>query len=100
MRGAIETAFREHYDELGGMLYQLLESKEPQERQIGQLLTGLEYENLVTALNLALEAQVSIIRSLSCSVKLPGYHSGSAVVDWNYGQACFEPAWKRIRLIN
>ncbi len=40
VRRAIETAFREHYDELGGMLYQLLESKEPQERQIGQVLTA------------------------------------------------------------
>src|SRR5579859_247020 len=61
VRGAIETAFREHYDKLGGMLDQLLASKEPRERQVGQLLTGLEYENLVTALNLALEAQVSIL---------------------------------------
>ena len=42
------------------MLYQLLNSKEPQERQVGQIVTSLEYENLVTALNLALEAQVSI----------------------------------------
>ena len=60
MKQAIETAFREHYDGLGGMLNQLLESKKPQERQIGQLLTGLEYENLVAALNLALEVQDSI----------------------------------------
>ncbi len=60
VRGAIETAFREHYDELGDMLRRLLASKEPQEKQEGQLLTGLEYENLVTALNLALKAQVSI----------------------------------------
>ncbi len=43
------------------MLYQLLNSKEPQERQVGQILTSLEYENLITALNLALEAQVSIM---------------------------------------
>ena len=43
------------------MLYQLLESKKPQEKQVGQLLTGLEYENLVTALSLALEAHASIL---------------------------------------
>ncbi len=60
VRSAIEIAFREHYDELGGMLYQLLQSKDPKERQVGQLLIGLEYENLVTALNLALKAQVPI----------------------------------------
>lgn len=43
------------------MLYELLKSNEPEKRQIGQLPTGLEYENLMTALNLALEAQVSIL---------------------------------------
>ncbi len=59
-RNAVETAFREYYDQLGAMLHQLLKSKEPQERQVGQILTSLEYENLVTALNLALAAQVSI----------------------------------------
>jgi tetratricopeptide (TPR) repeat protein len=58
---AIETAFREHYDEIGGILYQALESKDPQERRLGQILTSLDYENLVTALNLALAAQVSIL---------------------------------------
>src|SRR5579863_198971 len=59
-KAAIETAFREHYDQVGDALDDLLNSKEPQERQIGILVTGLEYENLVTALNLALDAQVSI----------------------------------------
>ena len=62
IRSAVETAFREHYDHLGKMLYQLLKSKEPQERQVGQMITRLEYENLVTALNLALAAQVSFYR--------------------------------------
>jgi hypothetical protein len=63
VRSAVETAFRVHYDQLGGMLYDLLKSKEPQERQVGQLLTTLEYENLVTALKLALETQVSIFNT-------------------------------------
>ena len=53
------SRFREHYDQLGDMLYELLEFKEPQKRQVGQLLTSLEYENLMTALNLALTAQIS-----------------------------------------
>jgi hypothetical protein len=61
LRPAVETAFREFYDELAAGFYQLLKSKEASEKQIGQLLTGLEYENLYTALHLALAAQVSII---------------------------------------
>jgi tetratricopeptide (TPR) repeat protein len=60
-RSAVSTAFREHYDNLGAMLHDLFISKEPQERQVGQILTALEYENLVTALNFALKAQVSIL---------------------------------------
>ncbi len=60
VKSAIETAFRQHYDQLGGALYGLLNSKDPQKRQLGQILASLQYENLVTALNLALEARVSI----------------------------------------
>ncbi len=59
-KAAIETAFREHYRQVGRSLHGLLTSKDPQERQIGQFITRLQYENLVTALNLALVAQESI----------------------------------------
>ena len=59
-KAAIETAFCEHYRNVGRSLDRLLTSKDPHERQIGQLLTKLEYENLVMALNLALAAQESI----------------------------------------
>ena len=61
MRYAVETAFRQLYDLVGNDLANLLRSKESQERQWGQVLTDLEYENLVTALNLALAAQDSIL---------------------------------------
>ena len=61
LRAAVETAFRLHYDQVGNALYDLLQSKEPQERQVGQILTSLEYTNLSTALDLALAAQVSIL---------------------------------------
>ena len=57
---AIETAFRELYDQVGNTLYSFLKSKDPQERSLGQLLASLEYENLVMALNLALKAQMSL----------------------------------------
>jgi tetratricopeptide (TPR) repeat protein len=60
IRSAVETAFHEHYDQVGSALLYLLESQDPGDRQMGQLLTSLEYENLVTALNLALDAQISI----------------------------------------
>ena len=55
---AIHSAFREVYDGWGNELYRLMESKDPQETQIGQYFTELEYENLSLALQLALTAQV------------------------------------------
>ncbi len=61
MKTAVEEAFREHYYRLAGELYQLMKSKQPQEKQIGQVFTGLEYENLYTALQLALTAKTSIL---------------------------------------
>src|SRR2546425_12621391 len=42
-------------------LYDLLESKEPKGRQLGQGLVSLEYENVMAALNLALVAQGPIL---------------------------------------
>src|SRR5260221_634768 len=59
-KAAIEKAFCEHYREVGGSLHGLLTSKAPQERQIGQIIAHLEYENLVTAINVALAAQETI----------------------------------------
>ena len=59
-KSAIEKAFCEHYCEVGNSLNGLLTSKEPQEQQIGKLITQLEYENLVSAIHLALAAQESI----------------------------------------
>ena len=60
MRHAIQAAFRQHYDDVGAALNRILRSKEAQQKQLGQLLTKWEYENLSTALNHALAAQVSI----------------------------------------
>jgi len=58
---AIETAFRQHYDNIGLAITQLLDSKKANQRQLGQVLARFEYENLFTALNLALSARVSIL---------------------------------------
>jgi tetratricopeptide (TPR) repeat protein len=58
---AINMAFHEVYDQWGEQLASLQQSKDPQERQLGQVFTELEYENLTTAIHLALELQVSSI---------------------------------------
>ena len=57
-RTAVETAFRELYDGLGGELHQLITSKDPQQRQLGLAFVSLEFENLTTALELALQQRV------------------------------------------
>jgi len=48
---AIETAFRLLYDQLGDALNDLLVSKDPNERQVGQLVTGLEYEQIIQCIS-------------------------------------------------
>ena len=63
VKAAVEAAFRLHYDGLGGALRGLLSSKKAQEKQLGLALVRLEYENLYTALFLALEAQGSIFNT-------------------------------------
>src|SRR5258708_25249466 len=57
---AVERAFWEHYQRLSFTLHRFLTSSDAHERQISQILSGLEYENLVNALQLALAAQMSI----------------------------------------
>jgi hypothetical protein len=52
---AIEAAFREHYNVVGGALVQAIQSKEAQERQVGQDLIRMEYENLFTSLAISLQ---------------------------------------------
>ena len=53
-RRAVETAFHQHYEGIGGTLSQLIQSKEAQERQLGQVLINLEFDNLLMSLKLAL----------------------------------------------
>ena len=62
LRRAIETAFRLHYDGFGGQISEMMESKEPQPKQLGQILARIEFENLHRALNLALNAHASLQR--------------------------------------
>jgi tetratricopeptide (TPR) repeat protein len=62
VKQAIETAFREHYDNVGQTQIDFLEDEDVQKQQMGKSLGSLEHENLLTALNLALEAQVSFYK--------------------------------------
>jgi tetratricopeptide (TPR) repeat protein len=58
---AVAVAFRTYYVVMSGTLNAWLSSKDAPERQLGQVLVRLEYENLMTALRLALEDQGSIL---------------------------------------
>ena len=58
---AIETAFREHYEGIGGFLGELTDSKEAGQQQAGFALIKEEYENFYTALQIALRQQKSIV---------------------------------------
>ena len=60
-RMAIEKAFQDHYRNLSQQLDALITSKEAKEQQIGLLVTGFEYENLLTALRFALREKASVI---------------------------------------
>lgn len=60
-RQGVETAFREYYEDLAVVMYQLMESNKEDEKELGEFLIRPEYENFVTALELSLNARVSVI---------------------------------------
>ena len=60
LRAVIESAFREHYRDIGQALYKLATAKEPQQQQLGLALIGLEEQSLALALDMALAAQEQI----------------------------------------
>ncbi|MHC5756072.1 MAG: tetratricopeptide repeat protein, partial [Nostoc sp.] len=59
-REALQEGFKNHYIGLARDYNRYMESKEPQERQIGIFFCRLEYENLYNALQICLEKQESI----------------------------------------
>jgi tetratricopeptide (TPR) repeat protein len=59
-REALQTGFKNHYQALARSYNQLMESKEPQERQLGIFICRLEYENLYQALQICLANQENI----------------------------------------
>ncbi len=54
---SVEMSFYQHYNNIGDFLQQSIQSTEPDTRQIGLVLTRIEYENLSTSLMLALRDQ-------------------------------------------
>ncbi|MFN8467951.1 MAG: tetratricopeptide repeat protein [Caldilineaceae bacterium] len=77
-RAAVETAFRALYDGLGGALHRLIKSKDPQERQRGLALVSLEFENLTTALELALQQRAVFFNPYEAIYSLLGEQSKHA----------------------
>jgi len=57
---ALSEGFKNHYQVLAGYYNQLMNSKEPQERQMGILFCKWEYENLYNALQICLEKQEKV----------------------------------------
>src|SRR5450755_679352 len=74
-RKTVEAAFHEHYRGISTRLYLSLGSNDPLERIGAQVFTSLEYENLMTALNLALAEQDSILNPWRA---ISRYHSISS----------------------
>ena len=59
-RAALSEGFKNHYRGLAGYYNQLMNSKEPRERQLGIVFCKWEYENLYNALQICLKQQDSI----------------------------------------
>jgi tetratricopeptide (TPR) repeat protein len=54
-QSAIRNTFKQHYIDLANAYYQLLESKEPDQRQLGIFFVRQEYENCYAALQICLK---------------------------------------------
>ncbi|BAZ31896.1 hypothetical protein NIES4074_43690 [Cylindrospermum sp. NIES-4074] len=59
-REALQEGFKNHYIGLANYYYQLMQSKDAQERQWGIFFCKLEYENLYNGLQICLEKQENI----------------------------------------
>jgi tetratricopeptide (TPR) repeat protein len=65
-QAAIWEGFKNHYRDLAGSYNNLLNSKNPQEKQWGILFCRWEYENLFNALQIALNQQESVLSIITC----------------------------------
>jgi tetratricopeptide (TPR) repeat protein len=60
IQSALQDGFKNHYRSLADSYKQLMQSKDPQEKQLGIIFCRLEYENLHAALQTCLQKQGSI----------------------------------------
>jgi tetratricopeptide (TPR) repeat protein len=60
IQSALQDGFKNHYRSLANSYSQLMQSKDPQEKQLGIIFCRLEYENLHAALQTCLQKQGSI----------------------------------------
>ncbi|NCS15260.1 MAG: tetratricopeptide repeat protein [Microcystis aeruginosa G13-12] len=65
-QAAIWEGFKNHYREGADYYNDLLDSKNPQEKQWGILFCRWEYENLFNALQIALNQQESVLSIITC----------------------------------
>ncbi|MCZ8202201.1 tetratricopeptide repeat protein [Microcystis sp. LE19-55.1A] len=65
-QAAIWEGFKNHYRDLAGSYNNLLNSKNPKEKQWGILFCRWEYENLFNALQIALNQQESVLSIITC----------------------------------
>jgi tetratricopeptide (TPR) repeat protein len=65
-QAAIWEGFKNHYRGLASYYNNLLDSKNPQEKQWGILFCRWEYENLFNALQIALNQQESVLSIIAC----------------------------------
>jgi tetratricopeptide (TPR) repeat protein len=66
---ALQEGFKNHYQALANYYNSLLESKDSQERKMGIVFVGWEYENLYYALQICLAQQVSVYDIWYCLYK-------------------------------
>lgn len=74
-REAVETAFRRYYEDLAGSIYDLMQANRADKAVLAEMLAEPEYENFLTALNLGLDAHVSVLnifRLLSSYLDITG----------------------------
>ncbi|MBD1857162.1 MULTISPECIES: tetratricopeptide repeat protein [Leptolyngbya] len=65
-REALREGFKNHYLGLGNYYYQLMNSKDAQERQLGIFFCKLEYENLSSGLQICFDLQESSLLIFNC----------------------------------
>lgn len=74
-RQGVETAFVQYYDRFADAVSQLIESDKADEKALARILVEPEYENLLTAMNFAMNAHGSIFNIyhlLSCYLDITG----------------------------